>query len=107
MLRRFFRPAQPATPTTAAQEMPATAARGRSLRDYGFAALDLETTGLFPQAHDRVVEVGIVLFSLDGGVEGEYETLVNPSRDLGAQHIHGLRMADLHTPRRSLRLAPT
>lgn len=99
MLRRFFRPAQPATPTTAAQEMPATAARGRSLRDYGFAALDLETTGLFPQAHDRVVEVGIVLFSLDGGVEGEYETLVNPSRDLGAQHIHGLRMADLaHAP---------
>ncbi len=101
MLRKFLRRTQPRPSLTTASrlDVSATVPHGRSLGEYQFAALDLETTGLFPQAHDRVVEVGIVLFTLDGGVEGEYETLVNPSRDLGAQHIHGLSMADLaHAP---------
>ena len=74
--------------------MLSTAVR-RRLTDYRYAAVDVETTGLFPQAHHRIIEVGIVLFSLDRGVEGEYETLVNPHRDLGAQDIHGLHMGDL------------
>lgn len=26
----------------------------------GFAIVDLETTGLFPEKHDRIVEIGIV-----------------------------------------------
>jgi len=72
----------------------------RALADYRYAALDLETTGLSPRYHHRVVEVGIVLFTLDGHVESEYETLVNPRRDLGeTSDIHGLTMADLsHAP---------
>jgi len=101
MLRRFLRRTQPGplSPAASRPDVAATVGEGRNLAEYRFAALDLETTGLFPQAHDRVVEVGIVLFSLDGGIEDEYETLVNPSRDIGAQHIHGLRMADLtHAP---------
>ena len=40
-------------------------------------ALDLETTGLIPGL-DRIVEIGAVAFSRDGGVEAEYEALVDP-----------------------------
>ena len=35
----------------------------------GYAVVDLETTGLFPGGHDRIVEVGVVLVSPDGEVE--------------------------------------
>lgn len=70
------------------------------LHDYRFAAVDVETTGLSPRYHHRVVEVGIVLFRLDGEIEAEYESLVNPRRDLGGtESIHGLTMAELtHAP---------
>lgn len=40
-------------------------------------AIDLETTGLIPGL-DRVVEIGAVAFSRDGGVEAEYDALVDP-----------------------------
>ncbi len=59
----------------------------------GFAVIDLETTGLFPQNHDRIVEVAIVHVSPTGVVEGVWETLVNPMRDMGAQRIHGISAA--------------
>lgn len=59
----------------------------------GFAVIDLETTGLFPQKHDRIVEVAIVHVSPEGVVEGAWETLVNPQRDMGAQRIHGISAA--------------
>ena len=54
----------------------------------GFAVIDLETTGFAYNASDRVCEIGVVL--LDRNVQREYAwtTLVNPHRDLGAQHIH-------------------
>ncbi len=59
----------------------------------GFAVIDLETTGLFPQKHDRIVEGAIVHVSPTGIVEGVWETLVNPMRDMGAQRIHGISAA--------------
>ncbi len=59
----------------------------------GFAVIDLETTGLFPQKHDRIVEVAVVHVSPTGVVEGVWETLVNPMRDMGAQRIHGISAA--------------
>lgn len=59
----------------------------------GFAVIDLETTGLFPEKHDRIVEVAIVHVSPYGVVEGAWDTLVNPMRDMGAQHIHGISAA--------------
>ena len=37
----------------------------------GYAVVDLETTGLFPGGHDRIVEVGVVLVSPDGEVEDQ------------------------------------
>lgn len=56
----------------------------------GFAVIDLETTGFSPDHHDRIVEIAIVHVSPDGHVEGVWETLVNPQRDMGAQSIHGI-----------------
>jgi DNA polymerase III epsilon subunit-like protein len=54
----------------------------------GFAVLDFETTGLFPGGHDRMIEVAIVHVTPDGEIEGHWDTLVNPGRDLGKQAIH-------------------
>lgn len=59
----------------------------------GFAVIDIETTGLFPAQHDRIVEIGIVHLTSTGEVEGKYGTLVNPGRDMGAQRIHGITAA--------------
>ena len=59
----------------------------------GFAVIDLETTGLFPERYDRIVEVAIVHVSPNGEIEGAWETLVNPMRDMGAQKIHGIGAA--------------
>ena len=54
----------------------------------GFAVLDLETTGLFPGGHDRVVEIGLVALDPYLRPEGEWATLVNPCRDVGPTNIH-------------------
>ncbi|WP_170297137.1 exonuclease domain-containing protein [Georgenia thermotolerans] len=61
----------------------------------GYAVVDLETTGLRPGGHDRIVEVGVVLLSPVGEVEDTWSTLVNPERDLGPQEVHGIRAADV------------
>lgn len=65
----------------------------------GYAVVDVETTGLFPAGQDRIAEIAVVLVDPDGKVEDSWATLVNPGRDLGAQHIHGIRAADVrHAP---------
>ena len=61
----------------------------------GYAVVDLETTGLRPSWHDRIVEIGIVLLDPDGEQEVTWETLVNPQRDLGPQEVHGIAAADV------------
>jgi DNA polymerase-3 subunit epsilon len=62
-----------------------------------FAVVDLETTGFGKS--DRVVEIGIVL--VDGQeITQEWETLINPQRDISNSNIHGVT-ADL------VSLAPT
>ena len=66
------------------------------------AVIDLETTGLSPWRHDRVVEIGIVVISPDGTVHSEYETLVNPNRDMGPSCIHRISAADACTLQLSL-----
>lgn len=60
-----------------------------------FTVVDFETTGLVPERNDRVIEVGAVLVDDEGRIEREWTTLVNPRRDVGATHIHGLRAKDL------------
>jgi DNA polymerase-3 subunit epsilon len=61
----------------------------------GYAIVDLETTGLRPSWHDRIVEVAVVLLSPAGDVEDRWCTLLNPERDLGPQEVHGIRAADV------------
>jgi DNA polymerase-3 subunit epsilon len=59
-----------------------------------FAVVDVETTGLFPRANDRVVEIAIV--QLDGGdISDEFVTLINPQRDVGPTRIHGIAARDV------------
>lgn len=60
----------------------------------GYAVIDFETTGLFPGGHDRIIEVAIVHTDATGRVTGQWETLLNPGRDLGRQDIHRIRAAD-------------
>jgi DNA polymerase III subunit epsilon len=62
--------------------------------DRGFAVVDLETTGVYA-GRDRIVEIGVVLLDVEGEVVGEWATLVNPVRDVGATQVHGLRARDL------------
>ena len=66
----------------------------------GFAVIDLETTGFAYNARDRVCEVAVVLVDPLGREEHAYSTLVNPKRDLGAQHVHRIDARDA-------RVAPT
>lgn len=61
----------------------------------GFAVVDFETTGILPAYHHRVVEIGVTHVDLDGTVTGHWETLINPDRDLGPQHIHGISAAQV------------
>ncbi|MGY1620505.1 exonuclease domain-containing protein [Geodermatophilus sp. SYSU D00691] len=58
------------------------------------AVIDVETTGLSPRT-DRVVELGVVLLDDRGEVEAEFETLLDPGRDVGPTHLHGIRAADV------------
>ncbi|GAA3939617.1 exonuclease domain-containing protein [Microbacterium soli] len=61
----------------------------------GYAVIDLETTGFSPARGDRILEVGVVLLDDAGAVEYEWTTLVNPQRDVGATHVHGIRAGDV------------
>ncbi|MGY2082360.1 exonuclease domain-containing protein [Blastococcus sp. SYSU DS0539] len=58
------------------------------------AVVDVETTGLSPRT-DRVVEIGVVLLDDRGEVEAEFETLVNPGRDVGPTALHGISATDV------------
>jgi len=72
----------------------------------GFAVVDVETTGLFPAKHDRVIEVAVVHVDEQGRIEGAWETLLNPGRDLGPQHIHRIRSADVLDAPTFVQVAP-
>ena len=61
----------------------------------GFAVIDFDPWGLSPANHDRVIEVAVVHVDEYGLVEGQWETLVNPGRDLGRQDIHHIRASDV------------
>ncbi|MGY1986909.1 exonuclease domain-containing protein [Blastococcus sp. SYSU DS0669] len=58
------------------------------------AVVDVETTGLSPRT-DRVVEIGVVMLDDRGEVEAEFETLVNPGRDVGPTALHGISAGDV------------
>lgn len=60
-----------------------------------FAVLDVETTGLRPQGHDRIVEIAVVRMDESYRSIDEWVTLVNPQRDLGPTSIHGITGRDV------------
>ena len=72
-----------------------------------FVAIDFETTGLSPDMpyFHRAVEVGIVRFSLESGIVAEYETVLNPERDIGAFEIHGITAEMASTAPKFLEIA--
>ena len=54
-----------------------------------FAVVDVETTGFGKS--DRVVEAAVVLLDPNNlNIVDEFETLINPLRDIGAIHVHGI-----------------
>jgi DNA polymerase-3 subunit epsilon len=55
-----------------------------------YAVIDIETTGLSPIHHHRILEIAVVLVDDAGSIVCEWDTLVNPQRDVGATEIHGL-----------------
>ena len=71
----------------------------------GFAAIDMETTGLSPRV-DRVVEIAVI--QLDCGLApcGEFATLINPGRDIGATHVHRITARDVAGAPRFEQVAP-
>jgi len=62
----------------------------KKISDMRFCSLDLETTGINPVLH-RIVEVGMIRFSLDG-IESEFERLVDPGIAIPSEvtSIHGI-----------------
>ena len=61
----------------------------------GYAVIDLETTGFSPAKHHRILEIGVVEVSETGEIEREWATLVNPGRDIGNSHVHGITASDV------------
>lgn len=61
----------------------------------GYAVVDVETTGLSPTYHHRIVEIAVVQTDEQGRVEREWSTLLNPGRDVGPTHIHGITATDV------------
>lgn len=62
-----------------------------------FVIVDTETTGVYNS--DRILEIALITLSLDGDVLDEFDTLVQPQRDVSATHIHGITAAMVaHAP---------
>ncbi len=87
-----------ATVPTATDDPGSTVAQARStvstmqhVADHrpGFAVVDLETTGFSPH-QERIVEVAVVVLDAWGVEQDAYCTLVDPERDPGPTHIHGI-----------------
>lgn len=66
----------------------------RSALPVGFAVVDVETTGFYP-TKDRIIEIAVVHVDPAGAVSDTFCTLVDPGRDVGPTHIHGLTASDL------------
>jgi len=61
----------------------------------GFAVVDVETTGLYPST-DRIVEIAVVHLNANAEITGQFCTLINPGRDVGPTHHHGITAAEVH-----------
>lgn len=55
-----------------------------------FSVVDLETTGFAAHRSDRIVEVAVVSTDPHGDVTDTWHTLIDPGRDPGPSHVHGI-----------------
>lgn len=60
----------------------------------GFAVIDVETTG-FSYSRERIVEIAVVVVNPDGTEDDAFCTLLDPGRDPGPTHVHGITAAML------------
>lgn len=72
-----------------------------------YAVVDVETTGFAARGRDRIVEVAVVRVAPDGTVLGEWSSLVNPHRPLGAAEVHGITEDDVAGAPSFTGIAPT
>ena len=70
-------------------------ARDTRADDMDLAVVDVETTGFAAQHTDRIIEIAVVRLSARGELLDEFETLVNPERDVGPTSIHGITACDV------------
>lgn len=64
-----------------------------------FAVVDVETTGIDADGHDRIVEIAVVQLDPDGTTTGRWTTLVQPNRPPGPTRLHGITAEHLrHAP---------
>lgn len=61
----------------------------------GYAIVDVETTGLFPGGSDRIVEIAVIRLNESGRLVDTYSSLINPQRDVGPTHIHGITASEV------------
>ncbi len=102
-------PGQPTNASTWTVEAPRPVDAAQGLPVLGrtpFSVIDLETTGFAAHRADRIVEVAVVHVDPGGVVTDSWHTLVNPDRDPGPVHIHGITGEQLAGAPRFTDLAP-
>lgn len=62
---------------------------------FDFAVIDLETTGISPAKHHRVIEIAVVHVDGSGQLHDEWSSLINPKRHVSATEVHGISAVDL------------
>ncbi|GGS96843.1 hypothetical protein GCM10010156_63820 [Planobispora rosea] len=55
--------------------------------------VDVETTGFSPAKGDRICEIALVSLDGEGRTVDEWHSLIDPRRDTGAVHVHGITPA--------------
>ena len=63
-------------------------------KEIGIAIVDVETTGF--RDSDRIVEIAIIRIDRQFRRVREYQTLINPRRDVGPTHIHRISASMVH-----------
>jgi DNA polymerase-3 subunit epsilon len=56
----------------------------------GYVVVDLETTGFSPAKGDQICEIALISMDPDGTTVEEWHSLINPRRNTGAVHVHGI-----------------
>ncbi|MDT0265081.1 3'-5' exonuclease [Streptomyces sp. DSM 44915] len=70
-------------------DIPDPAVPGDLVSGRRFVVLDCETTGFEPERGDRMVSLALVTVA-DGRVTDRFSSLLDPGRDPGPVHIHGI-----------------